>query len=71
MKVPKCKDIIASEIIIESIIGLLCRQRKAQSEGERIMSETRFTEFPALSVDRGLGFLDLHRRPMLDNFAIL
>ena len=29
---------------------------KSQSEGERIMTGTRFTEFPALSVDRrGFG----------------
>ena len=30
-----------------------------QPEGKRIMPETRFTEFPALSVD--------HRRPMIDS----
>ena len=28
---------------------------KFQPEGERIMSETRFTEFPALSVDPRVG----------------
>ena len=29
---------------------------KSQPEGERIMSETRFTSFAALSVDLGVGF---------------
>ena len=28
---------------------------KSQPEGERIMPETRFTEFPALSVDSKIG----------------
>ena len=28
---------------------------KSQSEGKRIMPETRFTEFPALSVDPRVG----------------
>ena len=28
---------------------------KSQSEGERIMPETRFTDFPALSVDPRVG----------------
>ena len=40
---------------IESIIGLWCRQNKPQPEGERVMPETRFTEFPALSVDLRVG----------------
>ena len=34
-------------------------------------SETRFTEFPALSVDRGMGFLCLHWRSMFDYFSYL
>ena len=29
--------------------------KKSQPEGERIMAETRFTEFPALSVDPRVG----------------
>ena len=28
---------------------------KSQPEGKRMMPETRFTEFPALSVDRRIG----------------
>ena len=44
---------------------------KSQSEGKRIMPETRFTEFPALSVDPGLGFLGLHRIPVFDYFSHL
>ena len=32
------------------------------------MPETRFTEFPALSLTRGLEYLGLHRRPMFDYF---
>ena len=35
---------------IEPIIGLSCRH-KSKPEGRQIMSETRFTEFLALSVD--------------------
>ena len=34
---------------VQSIIGLRCRRRNP--EGKRIMPETRFTEFPVLSVD--------------------
>ena len=41
---------------------------KSQPEGKRRMPETRFTEFPALSVDRGLGCLSLHQGPMIDYF---
>ena len=44
---------------------------KSQPEGKRIMPETRFTEFPALSVDPRVGFLGLHRRQMLDYFSYL
>ena len=29
--------------------------KKSQPEGKRIMAETRFTEFPALSVDPRVG----------------
>ena len=44
---------------------------KSQPEGKRIMPETRFTDFPALSVDPKVGILGLHRRPMLDYFSYL
>ena len=44
---------------------------KSQPEGKRIIPETRFTEFPALSVDQGLGFLGLHWRLMIDYFSYL
>ena len=33
----------------------LMQTEKSQFEGERIMPETRFTEFPALSVDSRVG----------------
>ena len=36
-----------------------------------MMPGTRFTKFPSLSVARGLGFLGLHRRPMIDYFSYL
>ena len=42
---------------------------KSQSEGKQIMPETRFTEFPALCIDPVLGFLGLHRAPMIDYFS--
>ena len=29
----------------------VCKKEKSQPEGKRIMPETRFTEFPAVSVD--------------------
>ena len=45
----------------------LMQTEKSQPEGKRIMQETRFTEFPALSVD----LLGLHRRPMFDYFSYL
>ena len=35
--------------------GPLCPESGAQTEGERIMLETRFTAFPTLSVDPGAG----------------
>ena len=44
---------------------------KSQSEGKRIMPETRLTEFPALSFAKGFGFLGLHWRPMFDYFSYL
>ena len=44
---------------------------KSQPEGKWIMLETRFFEFPALPLTRGLGFLGLHRRPMFDYFSYL
>ena len=34
---------------------------KSQPEGQRIMSETRFTEFPALFVDPRVGISDADR----------
>ena len=37
-----------------------------KSEGKGITPETRFTEFPALSVDPRAGYLGLHRRPMIE-----
>ena len=41
---------------IESNIGFRCRQvEKSQPEGKRNMSETRFSKFPALSVDPRVG----------------
>ena len=44
---------------------------KFQPEGTWIMPDTRFSEFPALSLTRGKGFLGLHRRPMFDYFPCL
>ena len=35
------------------------------------MPETRFTEFPALSVDQRLCYLGLHRRAIIDYFSYL
>ena len=46
----------------------LMQIQKFQPESKRIMPETWFTGFPALFVNRGLGFLGLHRRPMFDSF---
>ena len=40
---------------------------KSQLEGERIMLETRFTEFPALSVDPKIGI----SRPTSENNVLL
>ena len=40
---------------------------KSQPEGERIMPEMRFTEFPALSVDPGVGIFS----SMIDYFSYL
>ena len=40
---------------------------KSQPQGERIMPETRFIEF----LTRGMGFLGLHRRPVIDFFSYL
>ena len=37
---------------------------KSVPEGKRIMPETRFTEFPALSVDPRVGISRSHQRPM-------
>ena len=44
------------------------RTKKFQPKGKRIMPETRFTEFPALSVDPRVGILGLHRRPIFNYF---
>ena len=45
--------------------------KKSQPEGERIMPETKFFEFSALSVDPRVGISRLHRRPMFDYFSYL
>ena len=42
---------------------------KSEPEGKRIMPQTRFIEFSAFPLTRGLGFLCLHRRPMFDFFT--
>ena len=42
---------------------------KSQPEGKQIKPETKFTEFPALSVDLRFGISRLHRRPMTDYFS--
>ena len=42
---------------------------KSHFEGERIMPETRFTYFRHYPLTRGLEFLGLHRRPMIDYFS--
>ena len=44
---------------------------KSQPEGKLIMPETRFTEFPALSLDPMAGGPGLYQRPMTDNFSYL
>ena len=44
---------------------------KSQPSGERIMSETKYPSFRHYPLTRGLGFLDLHRRPMIDYFSYL
>ena len=44
---------------------------KSQLEGKRIMPESRFTAFPALSVDLRVGISDLRRRPIIDYFSYL
>ena len=46
----------------------LMQSEKSQTMGEWIMPKTRFTKFPALTVDRGWEFLRLHLRPMIDIF---
>ena len=63
-----------SEISIKMIKNkniIYSLDRPIQPEGTRIMPETRFTELPALSVDRGLGFLSLHRSSIFDYFSNL
>ena len=45
------------------------QMEKSQPEGKRIMPETKFTSFPALSVDPRVGFFYLYRRPMFDYFS--
>ena len=44
---------------------------KSQSDGKRIISEMRYTEFPAYPLTRGLGFLGLHGRSMIEYFSYL
>ena len=41
---------------------------KFQLEGKQIMPDTRFTSFPAFPLTRGLGFLGVHRKPMVDDY---
>ena len=42
-------------LIINRIYRSSMKTEKSQPEGQRIMPETRFTEFPALSVDQRVG----------------
>ena len=42
---------------------------KSRPEGEQIMPETRFTEFPAFFVDPRVGISLSHQRPMIDYFS--
>ena len=49
----------------------LMQTEKSQPEGKRIMPETRFSEFPALSVDPRVGIFRSHQRPMSDYFSYL
>ena len=41
---------------------------RSQPEGQRIMPETRFTAFLAISVGPRVGISRLHRRPIFDYF---
>ena len=49
----------------------LMQTQKSQPRGKQIMPETRFAEFPAISVNLRVGFLSLHHRPMFDYFSYL
>ena len=44
---------------------------KFQPEGERMMPEMRFAEFPALSVETRVGIFQPAWRPMFDYFSYL
>ena len=45
---------------------------KSQPKGERVMSQMKFTLFPALFIDpTRLRYLGLHLRPMIDYFSYL
>ena len=53
-------------------INRICHRSSVQTEksqGKRVMPETGFTKFLALSVNPRLGFLGLHWRPMIDYFS--
>ena len=47
----------------------LMQIEKSLHEGERIMWETRFTEFPALSVDPRVVISRSHRKAMFEYFS--
>ena len=47
------------------------RTEKSQPKDKQIMLEMRFTEFPALSVDQGFGFLSLQDRQMINEFSYI
>ena len=44
---------------------------KSQPEGKRIMLGTRFTEFPALSIDSKVWISRSASKPMFDYFSYL
>ena len=49
----------------------LRQTEKSQTEGKQILPETRFIEFPALSVSLRMGFLGLRPRPKIHYFSYL
>ena len=44
---------------------------KSQPEGKRMMPETMYTEFPALSIDPMVGISPSARRPMIDYISYI